>query len=165
MPILSANATEVFSNSPEQTKRLGIQLGGLLEVGDLVCLQGELGSGKTTLVQGIGAGWGSLDAVTSPTFVLVNVYRRIDGAQLAHLDAYRLETAAEAVSLGIDELLERGPLVVEWADKIDAVLPHERLWLKLFWTDEDRRRIEIRPRGARFDHLAGVFQEAVYGLV
>ena len=165
MPILSANATEVFSNSPEQTKRLGIQLGGLLELGDLVCLQGELGSGKTTLVQGIGAGWGSLDAVTSPTFVLVNVYRRIDGAQLAHLDAYRLETAAEAVSLGIDELLERGPLVVEWADKIDAVLPHERLWLKLFWIDEDRRRIEIQPQGARFDHLAGVFQEAVYGLV
>jgi tRNA threonylcarbamoyladenosine biosynthesis protein TsaE len=165
VPILSASASEVFSNSAEQTRRLGMQLGNLLEIGNVVCLQGELGSGKTTLVQGIAAGWGSTDAVTSPTFVLVNVYRRPDGAQLAHMDAYRLENAAEAQALDIDNLLESGPLVVEWGDKIEACLPAELLWLKLFTIDEDRRRIEVQPNGEIYQHKAKAFREAVYGLV
>jgi tRNA threonylcarbamoyladenosine biosynthesis protein TsaE len=165
VPILSASASEVFSNSAEQTRRLGMQLGNLLEIGNVVCLEGELGSGKTTLVQGIAAGWGSTDAVTSPTFVLVNVYRRPDGAQLAHMDAYRLESAAEAEALDIDNLLESGPLVVEWADKIEACLPAELLWLKLFTIDEDRRRIEVQPSGEIYQHKAEAFREAVYGLV
>lgn len=164
MPILSANATEVFSNSVEQTRRLGMQLGALLETGDLICLEGELGSGKTTLMQGIAAGWGSSDSVTSPTFVLVNIYRRPDGAQLAHMDAYRLENAAEGEALDVDNLLEAGPLVVEWAEKIEGALPAERLSLKLFAVDEDRRRIEVQPKGERYENKAAAFQEAVYGL-
>ncbi len=164
MPILSANATEVFSNSVEQTRRLGMQLGGLLETGDLVCLEGELGSGKTTLVQGIAAGWGSPDAVTSPTFVLVNIYRRPDGAQLAHMDAYRLESAAEGEALDIDNLLVGGPLVVEWAERIESALPAERLSLKLFAVDEDRRRVEVQPKGERYQKRSAALQEAVYGL-
>ncbi|MEX1071001.1 MAG: tRNA (adenosine(37)-N6)-threonylcarbamoyltransferase complex ATPase subunit type 1 TsaE [Anaerolineales bacterium] len=165
VPILRQNAFEFFSNSAEQTRRLGIQLGGLLETGDLLCLEGELGSGKTTLVQGIAAGWGSLDAVTSPTFVLVNVYKRADGAQLAHLDAYRLESAVEAEALDIDLLSAQGPVVVEWANKIDSVLSAERLWLNLFGIDENRRRIEVHPQGQRYEHKLEVFQEAVFGLV
>lgn len=165
MPILRQSAFEFFSNSAEQTRRLGIQLGGLLETSDLLCLQGELGSGKTTLVQGIAAGWGSLDAVTSPTFVLVNIYKRAEGAQLAHLDAYRLESAAEAEGMDIDLLLAQGPVVVEWADKIEAVLPTERLWLNLYAVDENRRRIEVHPKGKRYEQKLEVFQEAVFGLV
>jgi tRNA threonylcarbamoyladenosine biosynthesis protein TsaE len=164
MPILDAKATEFFSNSPSQTRRLGIQLGTALQVGDVVCLQGELGSGKTTLVQGLAAGWGSSDRVTSPSFVLVNVYSRGDGARLSHLDAYRLESAAEAEALDIDELLTRGPLVVEWAEKIDEVLPGERLWLKLFWVEEERRRFEIVPQGAYYETMLDSFHEKVFGL-
>ncbi|MCJ7623702.1 MAG: tRNA (adenosine(37)-N6)-threonylcarbamoyltransferase complex ATPase subunit type 1 TsaE, partial [Anaerolineaceae bacterium] len=72
MPILDPNTFEFFSRSPGQTRRVGIRLGALLQVGDLVCLSGDLGSGKTTLMQGITQGWGSPDLVTSPTFVLVN---------------------------------------------------------------------------------------------
>jgi tRNA threonylcarbamoyladenosine biosynthesis protein TsaE len=165
MPILRQNAFEFFSNSPEQTRRMGIQLGGLLERGDLVCLEGELGSGKTTLVQGIAAGWGSTDAATSPTYVLVNLYKRPDGAQLAHIDAYRLNNAGEADGLDIDLLLEQGPVVVEWAEKISAVLPMERLWLRLFATDEERRRIEVHPEGTKYESKVAPFQEAVFGLV
>lgn len=165
VPILRAGAFEMFSNSPEQTRRLGMQLGGLLESGDLVCLEGELGSGKTTLVQGLAAGWGSPSAVTSPTFVLVNVYRRPDGAQLAHLDAYRLTGAREADALDIDLLLDQGALVVEWAQNIDAALPTECLWMKLIWSDEERRRIEIRPQGERYQPMAAALQETVFGLV
>ena len=67
MPILEPNAFEFISRSPDQTKRLGIRLGSFLQAGDVVCLSGELGAGKTTLVQGIAEGWGSPDAVTSPT--------------------------------------------------------------------------------------------------
>lgn len=155
----------MFSNRPEQTRRLGMQLGSLLQPGDLVCLEGELGSGKTTLVQGVAAGWGSANAVTSPTFVLVNVYRRPDGAQLAHLDAYRLASTREADALDIDLLLDQGCLVVEWAQKIEAALPPERLWLKLFWIDEERRRIEISPQGEHYQPMAAALQETVFGLV
>ncbi len=69
MPILDPQSTEFISRSPEQTRRVGMRLGAYLKQGDLVCLAGDLGSGKTTFVQGIASGWGSLDAVTSPTFV------------------------------------------------------------------------------------------------
>ncbi len=96
MPILEANSFEFISRSPEQTRRIGIRLGSYLQPGDVVCLSGELGAGKTTLVQGIAQGWGSPDAVTSPTFVLVNNYRKAGGFELNHFDAYRVQNALEA---------------------------------------------------------------------
>lgn len=164
MPILDANVIEFFSSSAEQTRRLGIQLGGLLQRSDPVCLEGELGAGKTTLVQGIAAGWGSPATVPSPTFVLVNIYRRGDGEELAHVDAYRLEGPAEAEALDLDQLLSRGPMVVEWAPKIRAALPDEHLWLKLFWVDEERRRLELSSQGERYHEIREEFREAVFGL-
>ena len=90
MAILKPNAFEFFSHSAEQTRRLGVRLGAMLPVGTVLCLEGDLGSGKTTLVQGIAQGWGSTDRVTSPTFVILNQYRRPNGMQLFHADAYRL---------------------------------------------------------------------------
>ena len=86
MPILDQNSLEFISRGTEYTRRVGIRLGTLLKDGDVVCLEGDLGSGKTTLVQGMAVGWGSLDQVTSPTFVLVNLYRRLDGGHFNHLD-------------------------------------------------------------------------------
>lgn len=165
MPILRAGAFEMFSNSPDQTRRLGMQLGALLQTGHLICLEGDLGAGKTTLVQGIAAGWGSTSTVTSPTFVLVNVYRRPDGARLAHLDAYRLDNAKEAEALDIDLLLNDGPVMAEWAQKIESALPAERLWIKMYWIDEERRRLEIAPQGERYQPMAAALQETVFGLV
>ncbi len=84
MAILKPNAFEFFSHSAEQTRRLGVRLGAMLPVGTVICLEGgDLGSGKTTLVQGIAQGWGgSTDRVTSPTFVILNQYRRPNGMQL-----------------------------------------------------------------------------------
>ncbi|MQC26810.1 MAG: tRNA (adenosine(37)-N6)-threonylcarbamoyltransferase complex ATPase subunit type 1 TsaE [Chloroflexi bacterium] len=164
MPILDAGAVEFFSNSADQTRRLGIQLGSALKAGDVICLQGDLGAGKTTLVQGLVAGWGSPDPVTSPTFVLINLYGRGDDLQFTHLDAYRLENVAEAEALGIDDLVARGPMVVEWANKIDQVLPQERLWLKMFIVDEERRRVEIAPEGSHYEALLENLQETVFGL-
>ncbi|UYN90703.1 MAG: tRNA (adenosine(37)-N6)-threonylcarbamoyltransferase complex ATPase subunit type 1 TsaE [Anaerolineales bacterium] len=163
MPILTDGALEVFSNSPEQTRRLGMQLGELLAPGDVIWLEGDLGSGKTTLVQGVAAGWGSVDAVTSPTFVLVNVYRRPNRQQLAHMDAYRLESAEDAEQLDLDALMDQGPLVVEWAPRIAAALPAERLRLQLETVDETRRHILIEPTGERYQNMARAFKDAVYG--
>jgi len=110
MPILDGNSLEFLSHSPEQTQRLGVRLGELLKSGDVICLAGDLGSGKTTLAQGIARGWGALDPVTSPTFVIVNEYRRADGAALYHVDAFRLSGSQEAEVMGLREQLEdQGP--------------------------------------------------------
>ena len=108
---------EFISRSPEQTRRVGMRLGALLHPGDVICLEGELGTGKTTFVQGIAAGWGSLDSVSSPSFVLVNVYRGPYGQSLFHLDAYRLEGPDEVWELDLEPMLEGGPLVVEGAER------------------------------------------------
>lgn len=141
-----------------------MRLGGLLEVGDVVCLQGDLGAGKTTLVQGVCAGWGSLDRVTSPTFVLVNVYRRSDGAQLFHLDAYRLSSAKEASDLDLTTLCEHGPLIVEWADHIREALPPEHLWISLTWVDTEQRDMVLTASGARYHSLLDQFRKSIFGV-
>lgn len=165
MPILDPQALEFISRSAEQTRRAGIRLGALLESGDLVCLAGDLGSGKTTLVQGISAGWGSLDLASSPTFVLINVYRRPDGGRLFHLDAYRLSGAPEAEDLDIDTILESGPLVVEWADRIHEALPRERLWVSLRWIDEEQRDLMLTAHGSRYQVLLAALRRHFFGLL
>jgi tRNA threonylcarbamoyladenosine biosynthesis protein TsaE len=141
-----------------------MRLGELLQPGDLICLVGELGAGKTTLVQGISAGWGSLDAASSPTFVLVNVYRRQDKSHLYHLDAYRLQNAREAEDLDLDTLLEHGALVVEWADRIQEALPEERLWVTLRWIDLEDRDMLLTPYGQRYQSLLNELRKRVYGV-
>src|SRR5215467_12244522 len=131
MPILDSHTMDFFSRSPEQTRRLGTRLGGVLQTGDVICLQGELGAGKTTFVQGIAQGWGSVDAVSSPTFILVNVYRREDQNQLFHMDAYRLDSTPEAEELDLDSMLADGALIIEWPERMPELIPAERLWIQL----------------------------------
>jgi tRNA threonylcarbamoyladenosine biosynthesis protein TsaE len=163
MPILDARTLEFFSRSADQTRRLGMRLGGLLQKGDVVLLQGELGSGKTTLVQGMAQGWGSLDPVSSPTFVLVNVYRRPDGQALYHLDAYRLRSAAEALELDLDWLMESGALVVEWPENIQSALPREHLLVRLRWIAEEQRGMVFLAQGSRYEELVQEFRQKVVG--
>ena len=115
MPILPTNSLDFVSRSAEQTRRLGVRLGALLKTGDVIYLIGDLGSGKTTFVQGLARGWGAVDPVSSPTFVLVNQYRRLTGGLMHHLDAYRIATSGEAEDLDITTMLDEGVLVVEWA--------------------------------------------------
>ena len=175
MPILSPNALEVISRSTEQTRRIGMRLGSLLCCGDLVALGGDLGSGKTTLVQGIAAGWGSLDAVTSPTFVLVNVYQRPSLAQkpqeqdrLYHFDAYRLmgtteQVLAQAVDLDLETMLATGVLVVEWAERVLEVLPSEMLRIQFSLVDEQQRDMMITALGERYEKLLTELRCLIYG--
>lgn len=165
MPILDANSLEIFSRSPEQTRRIGMRLGIFLQPGDVICLQGELGAGKTTLVQGVAQGWGSLDAVSSPTFILVNIYRRPDSSSLFHLDAYRIETISEAEELDLDEMLVKGPLVIEWPERIMPILPEDHLWVQLNYQEDEQRSMLFSPQGERFLQLMDEFRQSVFGAI
>ncbi len=164
MPILDEHTFEFFSRSPEQTRRIGMRLGGLLQPGDLICLQGDLGAGKTTLVQGTAQGWGSLDAVSSPTFVLVNEYRRPNGSQLFHMDAYRLESGPEAAELDIDRMLAEGALIVEWPERIPSVLPGEELRINLDFIREEQRQMRFKAKGSRYDQILAELQQVLFGV-
>ncbi|HUV26969.1 MAG TPA: tRNA (adenosine(37)-N6)-threonylcarbamoyltransferase complex ATPase subunit type 1 TsaE [Anaerolineales bacterium] len=163
MPILDQNSLEFISRGTEYTRRVGIRLGTILKSGDVICLVGDLGSGKTTLVQGMAAGWGSLDRVTSPTFVLVNLYRRLDGGQFHHLDAYRLKDAKEAEELDLEADIDSGPLVVEWAERISAALPKDHLWVSLRIVDENQRDLIFSARGDYYKSLLDKFRMRIYG--
>lgn len=164
MPVLDPRTLELFSRSPEQTRRLGMRLGALLRPSDIVGLQGDLGAGKTTFVQGVARGWGSLDAVSSPTFVLVNVYRRPDGKPLFHLDAYRLNSVAEALDLDLAGMLDEGALVIEWAERIETILPRDRLWVYMTWISDEQRGLTFTPKGRRYETLVQQLRQQVLGL-
>ena len=163
MPILDDRHFEFFSHSPDQTRRLGVHLGGYLKVGNVVCLEGNLGAGKTTLVQGIARGWGALDPVSSPTYVIVNEYRRPGGDTLFHLDAYRLEDALEAEALDFERMLSQGPLVIEWPERIRAVLPEERLWISLGYSAVEHRTMLLAPQGIRYEKMIEKLRQKLYG--
>ncbi len=163
MPILDAHMLEFFSRSPEQTRRIGMRLGGSLKKGDVVCLQGELGAGKTTFVQGLTQGWGSLDSVSSPTFILVNQYRRADGEKLFHLDAYRLDSVPEAEELDLDSMLAEGALLIEWPERLGNLIPAENLWINLDHIADEHRQMNFKANGKRFDDLLDGVRHAMVG--
>jgi tRNA threonylcarbamoyladenosine biosynthesis protein TsaE len=163
MPILDSSSFNFFSRSSDQTRRVGMRLGSLLKSGDIIHLVGDLGSGKTTLIQGLAAGWGSIDQVTSPTFVIINLYSRADGEKLFHMDAYRLNSAEEAVALGIEEMLESGPLVIEWANQIKDALPEEKLIIELEWIEQENRQMRVHAVGERYNLLLSNFQKSIFG--
>ena len=154
---------DFFSRNPDQTRRLGVRLGGALQAGDVICLQGDLGAGKTTFVQGIAQGWGSQDSVSSPTYIIVNVYRRGDEARMFHMDAYRLDSTSEAEELDLDTMLAQGPLLIEWPERMDGLVPGERLWINLEHIAEDEREMRFKATGKRYDQLLDVIRHAAYG--
>ena len=164
MPILDSRSLDFVSHSAEQTRRLGVRLGELLSGTDLVCLSGDLGAGKTTLVSGVARGWGALDPASSPTFVLLNEYRRADSAVLYHLDAYRLNGAREALEAGLADVLdEGGDLLVEWPERILPALPAERLWVSMGWIEEEKRSLRFEAAGRRYERLLNEFRQLAFG--
>lgn len=132
------------------TYTLGVQLGQQLEAGSVLLLDGELGAGKTTFVQGLGAGLGIAEAIDSPTFTLVNEY--LDGRlPLYHLDLYRLEPA-EVVDLHLESYwdgLERdlGIVAIEWAERL-VKHPTDYLRVQLTHVAEGGRRVTLIPTGS-----------------
>ncbi|HIE39582.1 MAG TPA: tRNA (adenosine(37)-N6)-threonylcarbamoyltransferase complex ATPase subunit type 1 TsaE [Anaerolineales bacterium] len=166
-PILDDRSLEFISRSPEQTRRLGARLGQLLQGGEVICLEGSLGAGKTVIAQGIGRGWGAVGRLVSPSFVLVREHRRPTGHQrLLHADFYRLEQAQEVWGLGLQEWMEDPAVVVliEWPERAPEVLPQERLWIRLEFAEETRRRLLFTAEGASYLALLRAFRRAAFGV-
>lgn len=152
---------EILSARAEMTQALGARLSVHLTRGDVIALQGDLGAGKTNFVQGLARGLGIIEAVNSPTFILANEY---PGGRLPlyHIDAYRLENAAEARGFGLDDYLNGdGVTVIEWADRVRDALPSDVLWIELEYVSENERRLLCRARGARSRALLDNLKNAV----
>ena len=129
-----------------ETRSLGAAVAAVAAPGDLIVLAGDLGAGKTALVQGFAAALGVARPVTSPTFVLANRY--VGRMVVNHLDAYRLNGMAEARDLGLPELLDDGVTLVEWGNVISAALPASRLEIALgFGAGPDDRSVDLTPWG------------------
>ncbi len=146
---------EWVSSSPAQTQAWGQRLGRCLRPGQVLALQGALGSGKTTLTQGVARGLGITARVTSPTFVLVSEYETPDGGLLRHLDCYRLpaeQAHGQATHLGWRDWLQTADsiLIVEWAERIASLLPQTHLEVRLapVAAEPERRRVSFRVNGS-----------------
>jgi len=139
---------EIISHSVEETEAIAGQLAATLNGAECIALQGDLGAGKTQFVRGLVRALGAnASAVSSPTFVLLHVY---DGGRLTvyHLDAYRVAGPEDFESIGFSELLEQaGVVIVEWAERVAAILPTDCILIDIEPTGETERRIVIR-RGA-----------------
>lgn len=148
-------------STPEAMQDLGEQLARLLQPGDVVILDGDLGAGKTTLVQGIGAGLGVRGAVTSPTFVIARVHPPLDGGpSLVHVDAYRLSPSANGVVTELDDLdldvtVPESVTVVEWGSQLARALSEDRLEIDITRSageaeGQEERSVRVVPIGARW---------------
>jgi len=141
-----ASATELVSTSPEETEAAGERLGARLGPGDVVALVGELGAGKTCFIQGLVRGLGVTTRATSPTFVLINQYR--GRVPVYHVDAYRTESLAELLDIGLPELFAgAGVTVVEWADKLLPLLPPGTIEVTIAGVGDEPRKITVRTLG------------------
>lgn len=127
--------------SPKQTQKLGEILARELSGGHIVCLKGELGSGKTTFAQGFLKGLNAKKPYTSPTFVVMKEYK-INSAKVYHVDAYRVE-AKDIFNLGWKEIIENKSniVIIEWADRIRKIIPKNCLWVDFKWLDDKQRKI------------------------
>ena len=165
MPILDPNVVEFVSGSPAQTARLGERLGRLLRGGEVICLTGQLGAGKTCFAQGIGRGWGATDDLTSPTFTLIHELRRAsDRARLYHVDLYRIEQESEAWLLGLTDLMDStASLIIEWPERAPSLLPPDRLWVELEAVDETRRRLTFSAMGDPHLQLLSSLKKSAFG--
>jgi tRNA threonylcarbamoyladenosine biosynthesis protein TsaE len=152
-----AERVVVVTRTAAETIRLGERLGAVAEPGDLVCLYGELGAGKTQLAKGIARGLGVASVVNSPSFVLVAEYA--GRLPFFHVDLYRLTDVGEAIAAGIlDDRRAAGLTVVEWAERIAELLPAARLDVRIEGAADEPRRIRLEalePGYRRYCRVVG----------
>ncbi|KML39000.1 tRNA (adenosine(37)-N6)-threonylcarbamoyltransferase complex ATPase subunit type 1 TsaE [Cytobacillus firmus] len=141
---------EFISKKPEDTMGFSEKLGSLLQPGDVLALEGDLGAGKTTFTKGLAKGLNITQNVNSPTFTIIKEYH--GRLPLYHMDVYRVEDSFE--DLGFDEYFDgNGVTVVEWAHLVKEQLPEELLTIYLFLDDHDSRRLVLEPQGRRYEEL------------
>jgi len=180
------NTLDIISHSSAQTQRLGMRLGELLRGGELLLLEGSLGTGKTTFTQGLARGIGITEVISSPTFTLLKEYpgqpgstaqreqaqvtqqhqqqecHRV-GPALYHFDLYRLDDPEEILDLGFEDyFFGNGVCVVEWADKAELLWPAEHLRLRMKIMSETKRGLLFTATGLRYCELLQQFQKNTY---
>lgn len=138
------------SSTPSATHGLGVRLGRLAQAGDVLLFQGELGSGKTVLAQGVGEGLAVQEPVTSSSYVLMAEYH--GRLTLYHADLFRLDDPAQVAELALEEVAAAGVLIVEWPERAWGELPAEHLLVAIEET-ESGRKLTLTARGARYDAL------------
>lgn len=144
--------SKIRTSSADDTVRIGKRLGDILKQGDVVCITGGLGAGKTAFTQGIASALGIQGYITSPTFTIVNEYN--GKIPLYHFDVYRVGDPEEMFEIGFEEYLDnKGVVVIEWADLIRDILPSEYIWIDIkkdLASGEDIRVIDIEFKGGRY---------------
>lgn len=146
---------ELILNSVEETLNIGKQLGSLCNKGDIICLVGDLGTGKTHISKGFAEGLNITDHVTSPTFTIVNEY---DGRlKFYHFDVYRVDDPDEIAAIGFDEyIFGDGVSVIEWANYIEELIPKESLWIKVEKSSNvnlNERKLTFEYTDKRYDYI------------
>ncbi|MGH7203977.1 MAG: tRNA (adenosine(37)-N6)-threonylcarbamoyltransferase complex ATPase subunit type 1 TsaE [Candidatus Levyibacteriota bacterium] len=159
----------IVTNNFKETRKLGLQLAKQLKGGEVLALYGDLGAGKTTFMQGLAQGLGIAKNIISPTFIIMRTYQifRHSGKlkahpesvkenrswtsqddslkNLYHLDLYRIETEAEAIDLGLLDLMNdpENIVAIEWPDKIENILPEDSIAIYFEYLSDDKRKIRI----------------------
>lgn len=144
---------EMKLNGLKSTEEFGKKLGLVLKGGDFIALTGGLGAGKTTLTKSIGLGLGVEDYITSPTFALINEYKgRVD---VFHFDVYRLESEEELLDLGYEDYFySDGVTIVEWSNKIEELLPKDRININIEKGENlEERLIKLSGEGNRYREI------------
>jgi tRNA threonylcarbamoyladenosine biosynthesis protein TsaE len=167
MPVLEPLSFECISHSEEQTQRLGARLGALLPAHAVITLVGSMGSGKTQLARGVGAGWGASQPLRSPTFMLVQEHHRErDDHALYHIDLYRVDSDAALDTLGLEEIIEDDQAVclIEWAEHAAALIPQDAIRVKLEITHESKRRLTFSTQATSTWQVLLAFRKSAFGV-
>jgi len=151
---------EFLSKNVEETIALGKKIGSMVRAGDIICIDGELGSGKTHLTKGLAIGLDINEYITSPTFTIVNEYE--GRLKLYHFDVYRVNDPDEIENIGFDEyIFGEGVSIIEWAKLIEELIPAERIQINIYKTlgkEENYRKINIEYFGERYQYLKEIKQ-------
>ena len=160
MPARTTNDRRLLSPDPETTSALGAALAAAARPGDVICLWGDLGAGKTVFAKGFGAGLGVTSTVNSPSFVLMAEHA--GRLPLFHLDLYRLANAAEAVAGGLlDDRQSAGATLIEWPDRLGPALPRERLDVVIGGQGDEPREIVLRAGSAGLERYLDALPPAL----
>mgnify|MGYP001152895623 CR=1 FL=1 len=130
-----------YTKNSKETIKLGERIARYLKKGDIVGFIGELGTGKTTMIKGI-VKFFSSDKVFSPSFVIINEYK--DKIPIFHFDLYRIKSFDELIDIGWNDYLDKGIILIEWADRIKKNLPKKTIYVKIKNIGENERKIEIK---------------------
>ena len=131
-----------ITNSEEETKKFAKEFAKKLKVGDVIVLTGDLGSGKTKFVEGVLSNFGLENEISSPTFTIVNEYKK-DDINIYHFDVYRLEDSDEFYAIGGEEYFEKGICLIEWGEIIEDALPNKYIKINFKRNIEDDNKREI----------------------